>query len=309
MKQIKPPTIINLCVVRGICPANCIHCPVGQTDILERQKKFGLGFMELENFKRTCDEILEFNGEMPLLRIHGVGEPSLWNDLKEALIFAKKHKIRTWVFTMGLGKDDKTFIDTIKNADIVEFGINSDNPEDFSKTKRLGTNDFDKVVLRIRNLSRLKNGPRLLISRVQTKSKEEDDNFVLNWKKTKLANDVFIRSFHDYGQKIKDKDNLLIPKDCVKKINKECLVPNSRMNIDGVLGIVVRCFNELFDDPIKINKKSVGYILKSETLKEIWEGKTMQQWRERTFSYSLCANCKSCQPPNPNSSEKQLSFC
>ena len=299
------PKIINLCVVRGKCPARCVHCPVGEIPVNSRKDKFGYGFMNIQDFKQLCLQILEFgNDSLPCLRIHGIGEPALWDSLHEALIFAKDNKIKTWVFTMGLGLDAADFIDTFSNADIVEFSINSVSIEDFKNTKRLGEKDFQEIVGRMEKLAKLTNRPKILLSRVQTKNSEKDAEFINYWQSKKLFDDVFIRSFHDYGERIKDKDGLLSDK--IHEIaGKSCLVPSARMNIDGVLKIVVRCFNELFDTPETVLQKSIGFI-DNESLADIWYGQKMDDWRQHTFQYEQCSKCRSCQPVNPNTSEKQL---
>jgi len=306
-EKIGPPAIINVCVVRGQCPANCRHCPVGLIGKEERIKKFGKSFMDISDFKRFCEQVLEFGDPKPLVRIHGVGEPALWPKLKDAFLICESLGLRTWVFTVGLGKSEDDFIDTFKHASIVEFSINAKDADEFSRTKGLPKSSFEEIVKRMEKLYKTKkNGPpRILISRVQSKKTKKDHEFVQFWKKTGLADDVFIRSFHDYGRRIDDKDSLLRD-EFTKEITKQCLVPTARMNVDGVLGVVVRCFNELFDEPDKIIKKSVGNPFKDESLKDIWNGEIMNNWRENTFSYPECAQCRSCQPPNPNTSEKQL---
>ena len=300
------PKIINLGVVRGNCPAKCIHCPVGETPASIRNEKFGYGYMDIEIFYSLCSQIKEFNsGDLPWLRIHGIGEPATWHSLGKALAFTQSNKIKTWVFTMGLGTNRETFLETFALADIVEFSINASSIEDFKCTKGLGNKEYDEIKLRMEKLASLKNRPKILVSRVQTKDKAKDDEFIEYWKSKNIFDDVFIRSFHDYGKRIEDKDNLLI-NSTVNYTKKSCLVPTARMNIDGVLGIAVRCFNELFDKPEVAKSKSIGSILESNSLKDIWYSETMNKWRENTFAYEQCSTCKACQPVNPNSSEKQL---
>ncbi len=308
IKMIKPPTIINISVIRGICPANCVHCPVGKIKVDKRAELFGLGFMDVELFKKICNETLEFEYKKPLLRIHGVGEPACWKSLKEALIYAKEKGLKTWVFTMGLGKERKDFIDALKHASIVEFSINSYDSKNYKKTKGLDEKYFYEIKERIHLMHSLEKKPRLLISRVESNSPRIDEKFIKYWKKTGYADDVFIRPFHNYGQRIKDKKGILDSKEEAHYKIKSCLVPTSRMNIDGVLGIVVRCFNELFEKEEIVLKKAIGSI-KNQNLTSIWNGEIMESWRKDNFSYGECKDCKSCQAPNPNSSEKQINLC
>ncbi|MFW5983179.1 MAG: hypothetical protein ACOCQ4_01665 [bacterium] len=293
------PNIINIAVVRGVCVANCKHCPVGQLTPEQRIARFGKGFISLNAFKDICDQTLEFNNK-PTIRVHGVGEPILWKKLRVGLAYAKENGLNTWVFTMGLGQKRYQFIETIKHAGIVEFSINSYEERDYMETKGLDSTCFHEVKKRISLLSKIKDRPRLLISRVQTNDEKADKAFLDFWQSTNLADDVFIRSFHDYNQKISDEGGLL------GNNSKDCLVPNSRMNIDGVLGVAVRCFNELFDCVTSVRKIAVHKILQDMSLKEIWESKTMNDWRENIFAYPSCNNCRSCQPKDSDSSEKQI---
>ena len=207
---------------------------------------------------------------------------------------------------MGLGLDRTSFIDTFRNADIVEFSINASNAMDFKRTKGLEESDFIEISSRMKYLATMKCKTRILVSRVETKDKAKDDEFVNHWRSFNLFDDVFIRSFHDYGARIADKDMLLKDKQNIRLVQRACLVPTGRMNIDGVLGMVVRCFNELFDSPEAVIQKSIGNILEENSLKDIWEGGKMEKWRKNIFLYPACVKCRSCQQPNPNSSEKQL---
>jgi hypothetical protein len=301
------PKIINLGVVRGVCPANCVHCPVGETIQQNRRDKFGMGFMPIDDFKALCIQIKEFGAQnAPCLRIHGIGEPAAWTDLGEAFQFCKANEIKTWVFTMGLGTDRNTFLKTFSHADIVEFSINASDVEDFKQTKGLGEDDFSEITARMEALARLANKPRILVSRVQTTSQEKDADFIKFWKSKNLFDDVFIRSFHNYGDRLEPLADILNAVHMKTSSERSCLVPTARMNIDGVLGIVVRCFNELFDKPEIVQNKSIARILKDQTLKQIWFGDIMEDWRRNPFNYSECRNCTSCQPMNPNSSEHQL---
>jgi len=304
MKKKAPPTIVNVCIVRGVCPANCKHCPVGIATPLERKKKFGYGFTTLSKFEYLCNQILNLGKPNPILRIHGVGEPTLWPDLGNALKICAKKGLNTWLFTIG-SLNQRKFIDSVKNASIIEFSINAFSRKEFSQTKRMNAKEFDNIIDNIKCLSLLKqkNGTpnKILVSRVQSSDTIMDRAFVDYWLASGLVDDAFIRSFHDYGKRIFDK-NSIIPSSNIKG----CLVPTSRMNIDAVLGFVVRCFNELFASPEEVAKIALDTLSDNYNLYEIWSGSKMNKWRENIFLYPECSNCRSCQPFNSNTSEKQL---
>jgi len=272
----------------------------------ERTQKFGQGFANIETFPRLCEEIIALGTPPPVVRIHGVGEPALWHDLGDSLRICANKGLKTWLFTVGIGNSTAEFINAAQNASIVEFSINAFTRDEFRRTKGMDAYLFDQIVENIRQLANVKQKRgmprRILVSRVESHDKVMDREFVTYWSKSGLVDDAFIRTFHDYGARIPDKFALLLD----KPETRGCLVPNARMNIDAVLGVVVRCFNELFDNPVQVRESALASLFGQASLRDIWGGSEMMRWRANPFAYPQCANCRSCQPPNPNTSERQL---
>ncbi|MCX6803736.1 MAG: SPASM domain-containing protein [Candidatus Diapherotrites archaeon] len=309
-EQFEFPSIINVCVLRGSCPCECIHCPVGLTPKEKRGDFFGNETINIELFKKIVDEIKNYSSSV--LRIHAVGEPLLWNRLEEALKYSKLRKVKTWIFTSAATKNNLLLEILAKNCSIIEVSINSFDSENYKNTK--GIDEFNLIKKNLKFLSDYKNKNRfhckILVSRVQSKDKEYDESFVEYWKKSGLVNDAFVRSYHDYNHAISNKFDTQI------RENVPCLVHWARFNVD-CSGEVVICFNELFKGK-KVKPEFIIGDLNKDSIKEIWQGKRLEQIREAQLvsdygRLSLgcklpCESCTCCQPLNTTrtTSENQI---
>jgi pyruvate-formate lyase-activating enzyme len=309
-EQYSFPNIVNVCVLRGTCTANCVHCPVGLTPIPERKKCFGNQVMSLDLFKKIADETSKFKHST--LRIHSIGEPTLWKELENALSYAKDKGVITWIFTNAVIKDKHTLEILAKNCSIIEISVNSFDEKNYLATK--GVNAFELVKQNIKYISDFiyKNNlkTRLIVSRVESEDKEYDKKFVEYWKNSGLVSDAFIRSYHSYNSLITDRD-----KSERKKIIA-CCVHWTRFNIDCD-GKSVVCFNELFRGPSPDKSLVLGDV-NNISIQNIWQGEKLAIIRKAQLEedYSLinftktmpCLNCHYCQPLDTNrqTSEHQV---
>jgi MoaA/NifB/PqqE/SkfB family radical SAM enzyme len=296
-QQFMFPNIVNICVLRGVCPCRCVHCPVGKTPLKERSMKFGKAHVPLSLFKKIAAEMSEF--PHTTLRIHAVGDPILWRYLPHALRFTRKNNVRTWLFT-SLVTNDISLLETLAHhTDIIEISLNSYDQENYKKTK--GIDAFSRVKQGIEFLHTTcrdkKFSTRVIVSRVQSEDKAYDDAFVHYWKETRLVADAFIRSYHDYNTLLENKFGMeqreIVP----------CLVHWSRFNIDSD-GSAVICFNELFKGKHADQSLILGNT-REQTIAEIWQGEKLNQVRRAQLAkdYSLvdftsrlpCKGCLSCQ--------------
>lgn len=307
------PNIINVCVIRGACPCQCIHCPVGITPPAERPIKFGHSTMSVGLFENIVTEMSEYPHST--LRLHGVGEPLLWNELAHALKFAFEHNVLTWIFTSLITKDQSLLKALVSYCNIIEISINAFDKQEYQKTK--GINAFDQVRTNLEFLRGMINkdhlSTRIIVSRVESKNKRYDADFIDYWKSNSLVDDAFVRSYHDYNSvlanKLGQKTQGIIP----------CLVHWSRFNIDND-GTVVLCFNELFKGPIpnadivlgNIEKQTIGEIWHCEKLNLLRRAQLNRDYSGIDFKETLpCLNCTSCQPyrgGNKPTSEFQIKF-
>lgn len=288
------PNIVNLEVFRGMCPCECVHCPVGLVTPNDRSSRFSQAAIDLVTFRKVIDEMSAWPHST--IRIHSVGEPILWGNLLPALDYLKKSHVRSWIFSSLVTKS-KAILEALCNCcDIVEISVNSIDAEDYRETK--GIDAFDLVIKNIQYMSDFikeqQLRTRLVVSRVQSDAKEKDDAFIAYWKDTNLCSDAFVRKYHNYNNLLDEKEG-----EVGKKV--ACLVHWMRFSI-AYDGTVVCCFNELFHPKLR-DDVVMGNIL-SESIYDIWHGDKFLKLRAAELSgYTTgdylddfpCRNCFSCQ--------------
>lgn len=304
------PNIINIEVYRGHCPCNCVHCPVGTTDPIDRPQRFGIGGMDIDLYKKIVSEIKEHTAST--VRIHSVGEPLLWDNLTEALKYNADNSIRSWIFTSAVTNKTHLLENICDNTNVVEVSVNSTTTEDYLRTK--GTDAFELVSRNIRGMSdyikRNNLSTRLITSRVQSVDKLRDQEFTDYWKASGLVSDSFVRSYHTYNEMMQE-----LTAEQEQPGHQPCLVHWARFNI-GLSGDAVVCFNELFKK--ELDPSLILGNLKQETIAQIWHGPKLTALRnaELTKDYTdipfsdrlPCKTCTSCQPlfGNRQTSEHQI---
>jgi len=292
------PNIVNVNVFSGRCYCNCIHCPVGVVPQPARQERFRQAGINLNLFKKIVDEI-SVKRPSAMLRIHSVGEPTMWDELPQAVKYAKEKGVKTWIFSCAVSTDQELLRVLCDNVNIIEISVNSIDSKDYLQTK--GIDAFATVIANIKFMAGYKATnqlpTRLIVSRVQSDSQKADEKFVQFWKDSQLVDDAFVRSFHSY--------NDLLAKTVPDTESKKapCLVHWARFNID-LTGEVVVCFNELFKE--SVNPNVVIGNINQESIANIWQGKTLKAIRQAELSgdYSQlahgdelpCVNCHFCQP-------------
>ena len=302
------PNIVNVNVLKGECPCLCVHCPVGIVDPARRARHFGRQTMSLELFERIVGEIARH--EHAAIRIHSVGEPLLWHDLDSAVRLLSRHRVRSWIFTCAVTNDRELLRTICEHVSIIEVSVNAVNPQEYRATK--GIDAFDKVTENIRYMSTYIRenhlSTRLLLSRVQTPDEDSDRQFLEYWTKQGVADDVFVRSFHNY--------NNLLDIHGASDVKKPCLVHWARASVDCD-GTMVCCFNELFKP--YTSDIVLGKVDRETSIQQIWQSEKLRKIREHDsvgdfsgLGFRIpCETCRTCQPIDTtrDTSEKQLSAC
>lgn len=289
------PAIVNICVIRGRCPCRCVHCPLGILSETERKNKLGTSTIPLKLFMKVVDEMSSY--PLSTLRIHGVGEPILWDSLPIAVRYASDRKVSSWLFT-SLCTQRSSLIETIaRNCSIIEVSANSYDPIDYKRTK--GIDAFQQVVDNVELMKEIVESEslhtRVLVSRVESIDKGYDSSFVKYWKESGLVDDAFIRSYHDYNSLMPKRGANPQPASC-------CLVHWARFNIDSD-GKAMLCFNELFREERRedlifgdISYRSIKQIWHSEKLNMVRKAQIMGDYSLIKFADQIpCASCTSCQ--------------
>lgn len=291
------PSIVNVEVYHGNCPCRCVHCPVGITEPSQRKEKFPERGIDLDLYKKIVGEIAHY--PLSVIRIHAVGEPMLWENLPDALAATYESGARSWIFTSAV-TTNKDLLDHLSDhTSIVEVSVNSRTADDYRATK--GIDAFKLVRNNIQymhgRIAKRKLPTRLIVSRVQSMSRANDEDFVAYWKSAGLVDDAFVRTYHTYNDLMpilmQEPDTHHVP----------CLVHWGRFNI-GVDGYAVVCFNELFKE--HIDPSLILGDVNKQTISEIWHGPNLTALREAELSSNYsglsfqnalpCKNCSLCQP-------------
>lgn len=290
------PRILNVCVLRGDCPCRCVHCPVGTTDPFERGRRFSSAFMTIDLFRKITDEVALYPHSS--IRVHGVGEPILWDELIEALRYAHSKGILIWLFTSLVTNEKRLLEEITQNCNIIEVSINSSDPADYINTK--GIDAFDIVRKNLEYIKALTanegTGTRIVASRVESENRQYDQNFIKFWKDSGLVDDAFVRSYHSYNSLMPDREE----KGAGGIVR--CLVHWNRFNIDCD-GTAVVCFNELFKETYpdsivlgNLHDQSISSVWHSDKLNSIRRAYMEGDLSILPFSRDLpCLGCKSCQ--------------
>jgi len=299
------PSIVNVNVMAGRCPCSCAHCPLGLVAPSDRLGRFGFREMDLSLFSRIVDEISRQKDS--LIRVHSVGEPLLWSNLPAALPVLRDYDVKSWLFTCAVTDNKDLLAELCESVSIIEVSVNATEADEYHQTK--GINAFESVSENIAFMSQhiRQNGlkTRLLLSRVQTNDEIADNKFVAYWQDKQPADDVFVRSYHNY--------NDILDIRGAADVKKPCLVHWARASIDCD-GTMVCCFNELFkkysDDVILgrlDTQTSIEQIWKDEKLALIRDCDMAGDFSHLTFNVP-CKSCRTCQPLDTirETSEKQL---
>jgi len=177
---LKKPVVFNYPVVLTIEPTNvcnlrCPQCPSG-AGILTREK----GFLKLENFKKTIDELRQFVIEILL---YFQGEPLLNNEIYSMIDYAKKAGIYTTVNTNGnFDKPDETAVALVESG-LEKIIISLDGVTEKTYNEYRKNGDFNKVITGIREIVKRKKStgrtkPRVILQFLVMKHNEHEiDDF------------------------------------------------------------------------------------------------------------------------------------
>ncbi|MEI7614738.1 MAG: radical SAM/SPASM domain-containing protein [Betaproteobacteria bacterium] len=290
------PSIINLGIIRGICHCNCVHCPIGLTHQDIRKRMFGNLEINVNTFRRFCEEIVRHE---TTVRLHGVGEPTLHSQFPKLLEILHQLNLKTkfWLFTDGLFPTH-LIPQLIRAVGIIEFSINSTNKQDYLATK--GIDAFERVnnnIYQMRDFVKsIDASTRIVLTRVKSKF-EIDNEFIEFW--TAEGFECFIRSYHTYSG-ILESRGINTP-ESLRNLPK-CLVPWKRSNFDGTLLqdklVAVTCFNILFQHPSLIPENYKMGIFPDSSLIDIWNSLVFTEFRNKLeqnkITDTVCDTCSEC---------------
>lgn len=279
----------------NVCNFKCSYCPVHFDDYAERSG--GLNRMSVENCTRVYDEILTL-GRLRTLNLYMLGEPFANRQLTEMIRIAKDKDVadRVIVTTNGTLIDEPTAIRTIESGlDYLRVSIYGSSQASMAAVTGAKI-PLDRVLANVARLKRLRDErgatkPFIYTKMIETTSEDENQRFLdlfgpisdraalepaMNWN---LSPDE--QDFSGAGGD-------LMTGDYFKNRKQACPFPFYTLVINADLRVTVCCV-----DWEKATE--VGH-LGRQSLKEIWEGEALHQFRLKHLAgqRALLAGCSSC---------------
>ncbi|MBS2023124.1 MAG: radical SAM protein [Deltaproteobacteria bacterium] len=276
----------------NMCNFKCTFCPTGDKDVLEESGRPN-GTMKFAQYKKIIDDLKEFPDKLKLLSLYKDGEPLVHKQMAEMIAYARDANIaeRIWTKTNGALLNPKT------NQALVDAGlslitisveaVNAKGYLDIAKVKI----DYEKFKENIADLYARRGNMDVYIKIVDTGLSDEDRaKFYADFQpiSTHVAVEQLMgwsySNIKDFtlGKKPDTYDGLPL----IEKI--ACAYPLYVMAVNWN-GTVSLCGNDW------AHKTVVGDTNK-ESLKQIWEGENLYQFRRmmlegRRGENKACGDC------------------
>lgn len=291
LKNLKEfPTYIDIELTNN-CNYKCLMCPIG-TGVAKRKK----GFMSKELYNKILEEIKAYKTPLRFIRW---GEPTLHKDFIEFIEKAKACGIICHVNTNGTILDKESFERLLDlKLDSIKFSFQGIDEKSYREMRN--ENYFDQLIEKIELLHRLRGermSPFIHVATTVTYEDKESIDIFKN-KAEKIADMVSVgrtQLEHIDIEKAKLSEE---EKNRIKQLkSKETLVKKrlnccpevfDKLSIDWD-GKVTACCGD-YDNEMVIGD------LKDNTLKEIWNGERMNEYRDslsrREYEkHKLCKDC------------------
>jgi radical SAM protein with 4Fe4S-binding SPASM domain len=287
----------------SVCNFRCKFCPNGDATLIRETGRWQ-GTMDLALYKKVIDDLKEFDAPLKVLRLYKEGEPFLNRHFAEMVRYAKASGCVQSIDTTTNGSllTPETF-KPVLDAGIDRINISVDGLSDEQFLEFAGVKvDFDRFVDNLRRLYDMRGQCEILIKIAGDFLDEED--------KAK-----FFRIFGDYADRIfienmapcwpefdveKNLDIVFKKGIYGQPVSEVMTCPyifySMTVNSDGTVSL---CFLDW------ARKLLVGDV-KTWSLKEIWNGQPMQQYRREHLrgqrkENAVCAACGQlthCAPDN-----------
>lgn len=267
----------------NVCNSRCFMCP---HSIMKRKQ----GFMEKELYQKIVDEAVEMG--INFINLHNFGEPLLDKDFPWRVKYAKQKGIkRITTNTNAQTMDEKVSRQLIESGlDEIFVSLDAASEKVYQRL-RVGL-DFKKVVANVKGLVELKrklkvSNPKVIVDFLKSDINcHEVKAFTDEWER--VVDSVCISSIHDWSAKKEGLANFDY-QNYISFSKVPCRLPFTEMliNWDGTISL---CCQDVEGEVV------VGDAKKN-SLKSIWQGKKLNQIRERHLSLNvnslpLCQNCK-----------------
>jgi MoaA/NifB/PqqE/SkfB family radical SAM enzyme len=282
----------------NICNFRCKYCAQTLDSEMLLKMKIERKCMEFSLFEKIIEQLKEFNGKIKVLNLTGFGEPLLQKRLPDMIALAKKENVaeRVEIVTNAslLTPDlsDKIIAAGLDVLRISIQGMSADVYKEMSDVKI----DFDKFVANIRYFYQHKKNTKMYIKifeeALQEGQKEEDFYNLFGSLCDVIAVEhiVPVMPKVDYN-KVKN-TNFSTGMQGYKNQESSCCSRAFYMMTINVDGSIRPCCN--YEPPM-----IVGNIEDTESLKELWNGTKMKNFRLMQIQYGRNKNkvCAECNTP------------
>ena len=287
----------------SVCNFKCKFCPTGNPELIKETGRWQ-GRMDFGLYKKTIDDLKEFDGQLKVLRLYKEGEPFLNKQLADMVRYAKESEAVNYIDTTTNGYLlESRRIKPILDAGLDRINISVDGMSDEQFLEFTGVKvNFEKYVENIHNLYEIKGDCEIVIKIAgDFMTEEEKDRFFDTF--GNCADRIFIENVAPCWPEFDVEDRLGV------KITKgiydqpigdvnTCpyIFYSISVNSDGSISL---CFLDW------AHKLLIGDVRK-QSLKEIWKGEALfqhqiEQLRGKRKENDVCRQCgqlSHCLPDN-----------
>ena len=283
------------------CNFKCRFCPTSDRELM---KKVGRPWkqMPLELFKKIADDMTKFPKKIEVLRLYKDGEPLINKDFPAMIKYAKDIKASNRIDTttnaslLTKKRAEEIVKAGLDRINISIYGIKSEHYSAFSGVKL----EFKQILENVRNFYEIRGQCEMLVKINGDQLTEEEKN-------------VFLEYFGDYTDKIYIEHTM----SCWPEFNLRGVDVNPKVGIYGQqIKEVEACPYPFYSIAINSDglvsvcfldwgrKLGLGNI-REESLKDVWEGKAMKQYRKMFLegerkNHPVCGTCGQMSHGNPD---------
>ncbi len=274
------------------CNFKCKFCPTGDPKLMKEVGR-PLRQMEWDLYTKIVDDICQFDKPIRVLRLYKDGEPLLNKRFPDMIKYAKESGCCDRVDTTtnaSLLTQDKALAIAEAGLDRMNISIEGVNSEQYKEFSDYRIN-FDSLVEKVRFFYENRNGCEMIVKiNGDTLTKDDKQKFIDTF--GPIADGIFIEHIMSCWPEFELRDveansDVGIYGQPIKEI-KVCPYPFYSFSINPE-GSVSLCF-------LDWSRKLLIGDVKSQSVKEVWDSKELQQYREMFLkgdrkNHPVCANC------------------
>lgn len=295
LEQVIPLSTPFVChiEVTNVCNFKCRFCAATDNPIIDLQKK---GFMEFSLFCKIIDDLCEFDGRLKQLVFHILGEPLLHPQIAEMIAYAKKKNVaeKLVLYTNGsrlTPRLSRAIVDA--GIDYIQLSIEHVSDDGYEKITRVSV-DYDKLLANIGYLCAYKPIDCTVSAKILDCNLTEHEKAKFYEDFQKITTECHIETLmQTISPDVKDTtlgNGRTTTNDGYEAREKNvCTPPFYLLGIfyDGLVSPCVCDWRKgLIVGDAKVN-----------SVKEIWEGKKLREFRKMQLANKRCLHpiCKECE--------------